>query len=162
MLTLFKFLYNIIRVVAYIVAAAGGIFTLLGVYDFIHAFSYFSLDVEGKSVVGLVGVGLLKAVDLFLVAIVFFVFSIGLLVLFSSKADEALPAEIPGWLRIRNFMQLKIILWEAILTSLVVSYLAKLASMNFKGLPFTYSELIIPAAILFIALSIYFLKKGEH
>ena len=158
MITLFNALKIVIKVVAYIVFAASGVLTLLGIYDFVHAFSYLSLHGE-KSVVGLVAVGLLKAVDMFLISIVLYVFAIGILILFT---DKELPVKMPEWLRVKDFMQLKIILWEAILTTLVVSYLASLASANFKGIPLSEADLIIPGAILLIALSIYFLKKGEH
>jgi hypothetical protein len=91
-----------------------------------------------------------------------FVFALGLLILFTKISDDEFPAQIPGWLRIKSFIELKIILWEAILTTLVVGYLARLAALTFEGRSLTYASLVIPGAILLIALSVYFLKKGEH
>jgi uncharacterized membrane protein YqhA len=162
MVSMFKILHYVIRVVACIIFAAGLVIVGLGIYDFVHAFSFFSLHVEEKSVVGLVGVGLLKAVDMFLLAIVLFVFALGLLILFTKIGEDEFPTQIPGWLRVKSFMELKIILWEAILTTLVVGYLARLAALTFEGRALTYASLVIPGAILLIALSVFFLKKSEH
>jgi len=146
-------------VIALLVFAAGIAITLLGIYDFIHVFSYFA-EYKNDILIKMIAVGLLQAVDLFLVAIVMFVFSVGLLVLFDNK-DE-IPLKLPEWLKVKNFMQLKIILWEAILTTLVISYLAGLVQAKMAGEIITTSSLIIPGSILIIALSLYFLKKSEH
>ena len=59
-------------------------------------------------------------------------------------------------------MQLKVILWEAILTTLVVLYLAVLVEKAVKGLQVGYVDLVVPGAILLLAASIFLLKKGEH
>jgi uncharacterized membrane protein YqhA len=99
-------------------------------------------------------------VDLFLVAIVFFVLSLGILVLFNNP-DSPLPIRLPEWLRIKNFMQLKVILWEAILTTLVVAYLASLAEKEIQGEEITVQTLVVPGGIFLIALSLFFLKRGE-
>lgn len=107
-------------------------------------------------------VSLLRSVDLFLIAIVFFVFSMGVLALFNARKEAVFPTNFPKWLEIRNFIQLKVILWEAILTTLVVSYLAGLAEQRMQGEPLQLQHLIIPSAILLIAISLFFLKKGEH
>jgi len=159
MKTLYFVLRNIIMVIALLVFTAGIAIALLGVYDFIHVFSYLALD-KKDGFIALVAVGLLQAVDLFLVAVVMFVFSLGILILFNDR--EEIPVKLPEWLKVKNFMQLKIILWEAILTTLVVSYLAGLVQQKLSAIPMSYSDLIIPGGILLIALSLFFLKKGEH
>lgn len=160
MKALFNVLLVIIKTIALIVFVSGVVFVVLGGYDFFHSFSH--LGDEGKSgIVGFIAIGLLRSVDLFLVAIVFFVFSLGLLVLFN-KDEAAFPARLPAWLRIRDFIQLKVLLWEAILTTLVVSYLAGLAERRLSGGQLAVHDLIIPGAILLIAVSLFFLKKGEH
>ena len=128
---LFNVLLVVIRAIAFIVFISGIIFTALGIYDFLHIFSYLGEDRSG--VVGFIAIGLLRSVDLFLVAIVFFVFSLGLFVLFFNKDESVFPARLPGWLRLKNFIQLKVLLWEAILTTLVVSYLAGLAERRLSG-----------------------------
>jgi uncharacterized membrane protein YqhA len=157
---LFSLLRVLISVIALIVFASGIVLTVLGGYDFIHTFTY--LGGGQHNIVGMMAVSLLRSIDLFLVAIVFFVFSIGVLALFNTKRDGVFPINFPKWLEIRNFIQLKVILWEAILTTLVVSYLAGLAEQRMQGEALALQHLIIPGAILLIAISLFFLKKGEH
>jgi len=156
---LFYVLRNIIMVIALLIFAVGIAITLLGIYDFVHVFSYFS-EYKNDMLIKMIAVGLLQAVDLFLIAIVMFVFALGLLVLFDDKDD--IPLKLPEWLKVKNFMQLKVVLWEAILTTLVVSYLAGLVQLKMSGQEINISTLILPGGILLIALSLYFLKKGEH
>jgi uncharacterized membrane protein YqhA len=151
------FLLNfVIRFIAIFVFISGVVLTGLGTFDFFHSFSHFTID---ATTLGLLAVGLLKAIDLFLMAIVFFMFSIGILVLFSTNGKSE---SLPQWLRISNFTQLKVILWEAILTTLVISYLAGLVQRRLDGEDPGLTHLIIPGAILLLAISLFFLKKGEH
>ncbi len=158
---LFNVLLVIIRAVAFIVFLSGVVFALLGIYDFVHAFTYIANE-DKTTVVGFIAIGLLRSVDLFLVAIVLFVFSIGLFVLFFNSDESTIPVKLPAWLRIKDFIQLKVLLWEAILTTLVVSYLAALAEKRMNGGELVIHDLIIPGAIFLIAASLFFLKKGEN
>ncbi|MFO7256772.1 MAG: YqhA family protein [Bacteroidota bacterium] len=148
----------IIYLVAIILFASGIVVTSLGIYDFFHSFHH--LRADGNLPVDMIVTGILKAVDLFLIGVVIFMFSLGLLILFRRKSAP-LPDELPDWLRVKDFLHLKIVLWEAILTALVVSYLAGLAELKFRELPITYAALIVPGGILLLAVSLYFLKKGE-
>jgi uncharacterized membrane protein YqhA len=154
----FNSLRAVIRVIAFVVFAAGVVLTLLGVYDFFLSFTAISL--ANKHGVVDLAIGLLRAVDLFLIAIVFFVLSLGMLVLFNSP-DSPFPLKLPEWLRVKNFMQLKIILWEAVLTSLVVAWLAGLVEQKYRSIEPNLQSLVIPGGILMLAISLYFLKKGE-
>ena len=95
-----------------------------------------------------------------MVAIVFFVLAIGMMVLFVD-ADGRLPIKLPEWLRVRSVVELKIILWEAILTTLVVYYIAGLAEKKIKGAEITLTNLILPGVVLLIAMSLYFVKKED-
>lgn len=78
---LFNVLLIIIKAIAFIVFVSGTVFVILGIYDFFHAFTYLG-DENKAGIIGFIAIGLLRSVDLFLVAIVLFVFSLGLLVLF--------------------------------------------------------------------------------
>ena len=68
---------------------------------------------------------------------------------------------LPAWLHVKNFVELKIILWEAILTTMVIYYLAGLAEKKINGVEIALDNLILPGAILLIALSLFLLKKHE-
>lgn len=156
---IFNLLKWVITTIALLVFVAGIILSLLGVFEFMVTFSHLA-SVDREHVVGILATGLLKGIDLFLMAVVFFVFSIGILILFTGP-DEVLPVALPEWLRIKKFVELKVILWEAILTSLVISYLAGLAEQRMGGRQVNLFHLIIPGVILLISLSLFLLKKEK-
>jgi len=156
----FNSLRAVVRVISLLVFAAGVVLTLLGVYDFFLAFS--AIMSENKhNLIGSLAIGMLRAVDLFLLATVFFVLSLGMLILFNNP-ESTLPVKIPEWLRIKNFMQLKIILWEAVLTTLVVTWLAGLFEQKLRSVDPDIQSLIIPGGVLLLATALFFLKKGEE
>jgi uncharacterized membrane protein YqhA len=161
MKTLFLLLNVVIIVIVVFVFASGLFVTGLGVYDFTHAFDFFN-EIGEKGSVQMATLSLLRAVDLFLLSIVLFVFSFGLMVLFNNKTEQALPKNLPAWLKVKNFVELKVILWEAVLTTMVISYLAYLAELRVESKPITLQDLTVPGAILLISISLFFLKKGEH
>ena len=157
---MYRILKYLINIIAVLVLISGVVLTVMGGYDLVMVFTHFGTE-EGHNASRQVIIGLLHAVDLFLIAIVFFVLSIGMMVLFVDP-DTSLPLKLPEWLRVKNFVELKIILWEAILTTLVVYYIAGLAEKKIKGVEITTQNLILPGAVLLIALSLFFVKKEEH
>ncbi len=158
-----KNIYGILKIVtgaiAGLVFSAGIVLAFLGGYDFIIAILHVT-DTDGHKLSGTIAIGMLSAVDMLMIAIVFLVFSIGILLLFANPV-KLLPVRLPEWLRIKNFMQLKIILWEAILTTLVIGYLTGLAEARLNGDAIHVRHLIVPGGILLISLSLYLLKKSE-
>jgi uncharacterized membrane protein YqhA len=156
MKSLFYLLSFVVKFIAFFVFASGIVLTALGAFDFFHSFSHVNSE---RAMLGLLAVGLLHSIDLFLMAIVFFVFSLGILVLFDNPGNETI--RLPEWLRISNFTQLKVILWEAILTTLVVSFIAGLVEKRLDGQQLGIHNLIIPGSILLLAISLHFLKKKE-
>lgn len=161
MRNLFASIRATVSIIAILVFISGLVFVLLGVFDLILAFTHFGEELH--SVGGLIAIGLLHSVDLFLIAIVFFVLSLGMVLLFNDHETILANYPLPEWLRVKNFIQLKIILWEAILTTLVISYLAGLSERKIKGVELDIQILYVPAAILIIAISLFFLKKeGKH
>lgn len=159
MKAIFNLLQIVISILAIILFLAGIVITVLGGYEFVHAFGHFSSG--GDHMAGAMAIEILQSVDLFLIAVVLYVFSLGLLILFNNKPEQVLTVNLPNWLRVENFMQLKVILWEAILTTLVISHLAGIARIRMAGGTLSEKSLIVPASILLIALALYFLKKGE-
>ncbi len=160
MKNLYSALKAIVSVIAILIFLAGVTLTVLGGFDFVHAFTNLA-TADKEHFVGLTGVSLLQAIDLFLISIVLYVFALGLLMLFA-RPDEQFPIKLPEWLRIKSFIQLKMILWEAILTTLVVSYLANLVELKIDDKEIGFETLYIPGGIFLIAISLFFLKKGEH
>jgi uncharacterized membrane protein YqhA len=149
----------LIAIIAWLVFASGIVLTCIGVYDFALVFIYLAKGADHTT--SLMAIGLLHTVDIFLVAIVFFVLALGFFILFDQEETPA-SIKLPEWLHVKNFTQLKIILWEAILTTLVVSWLASLVEIEISGKSPDIHSLVLPAGILIIALSLFVLKKGEH
>lgn len=107
------------------------------------------------------GLELFEALELFIFSLLFIIFSLGFSRLFmpKSKLADALEEVTPEWFRKINFTQLKLILWETVLTTLVIVFLSKIL-IDFGNL--TWELIIIPASIVFISLSIFLIKKGER
>jgi uncharacterized membrane protein YqhA len=156
---IFNAVKGIINVIALLIFASGIVLAAIGAWDFVKVFFLIGSGDQTK-LRSLMAIGLLHAVDAFLVAIVFFVLALGILILFNDP-ETKLPIKLPQWLHVHNFMELKGILWEAILTTLVVSYLARLAERVIDGKDMTVNSLVIPGGIFLIALSLFLLKRAE-
>ena len=124
-------MFNKILLVRYIFLVAV-FFTLLnsfffligGVIESIHGYRlFFEHGLEGEN---RPGAYLLKGLDLFLVSMVFLIFAFGIMRIFThyQSADENLP----GWLRIKDFKELKILLWETVIVTLVVFTLTEIVT----------------------------------
>lgn len=155
---IFNGIKGIITAIALLIFAAGIVLAVVGAVDFVKVFFLIGSDISNLR--ALMAIGLLHAIDAFLIAIVFFVLALGILILFHDP-EAALPIKLPRWLHVHNFMELKGILWEAILTTLVVSYLTRLAERTIEGKDITFYSLVIPGGIFLIALSLFFLKRAE-
>lgn len=107
------------------------------------------------------GILILESLDMFLVALVFMVFAIGITMLFLPKSGDKLREHVPQWMNISNFMELKLILWEAILTALIVFFVSAVFRQA-EGGHFNKEIMFIPVAILILSLSIFVLRKSEH
>ena len=110
------------------------------------------------------GIILFQALDVFLIGFLFLIFSLGFAQLFvsdNSKIKSLILNWTPNWLKVESFTQLKLILWDTILTTLVVLF----AGETFRNLDDVYDWklLYIPVAILLISLSKFLIirsKKG--
>ena len=160
MKTMFRILKFLINIIALLVLASGIVLTIVGGYNFVLVFSHFG-ESDPHSASSLMVVGLLHAIDMFLVAIVFYVLAIGMMILFNDP-DAKDTIKLPDWLHVKTFIELKIILWEAILTTMVVYYIAGMLERKISGEAINTNSLILPGAVLLIALSLFFVKKGEH
>jgi uncharacterized membrane protein YqhA len=103
------------------------------------------------------GLELLHSLDLFFVAIVLMVLALGFAKLFLLHPTPEQNAALPAWLRFESIRELKVLLWETILTALLILGLSQLTATLFVKPD--WDVLILPAAILVLALSLYFMKK---
>lgn len=160
-MTLMQFLLKLryLVIVAMVFSILNGIALLgLGVYKSIK--SYQALLAPWESGEG-PGIMLVESVDVFLAALVLIILGIGLAVLFLIRDEGKDSLQIPSWMKVKSFLELKLILWEAVLTVLVVAFLGH-AAVQAEDLH--WKILILPASILMLAVSLFIMKKisGGH
>jgi uncharacterized membrane protein YqhA len=105
--------------------------------------------------------GLIGAVDLYLIAVVMFIFSFGLYELFISEIDDAMEDEQTSKiLAIHSLDQLKDKIAKVIVMVLVVSFFQKVLHMEYN----TALEMMYFAfSITLLSVGLYFLSKvGKH
>ena len=99
-----------------------------------------------------------ESVDALLFSLVLIVLSLGTASLFLGKPGREDMKDLPGWMHIRNLTELKLLLWEAILATLVVTAAAGMIA----DLPhLEWKHLVTPGAILILSVSYYLLKRTE-
>ncbi len=104
--------------------------------------------------------GIIGAVDLYLIAVVMFIFAFGLYELFISDIDEAIGKNGSQLLAIKNLDQLKDKIAKVIVMVLVVNFFQRVLHTEFKTpMEMMYFALSIAA----LAVGLYFLGKvGKH
>jgi uncharacterized membrane protein YqhA len=147
-----------LAVVVVLVAILHGLtFLFLGLRTAWEAYAYVFTGHEpapGKQPV----LELLHALDFVLVALVMIILALGVAKLFLSD-DASDKAGLPRWLHIETFVDLKVLLWETILMALLIIGLSALTS-GVLGSKLDWNALVMPAAILLLALSLYFMKRA--
>ena len=104
--------------------------------------------------------GLIGAVDLYLMAVVMFIFGFGLYELFISEIDIAKAQGASKILEIHSLDELKDKLGKVIVMVLVVSFFQRVLHTEYHG---AIEMLFFAGSILGLAVALYFLHKGgEH
>jgi len=104
--------------------------------------------------------GLIGAVDLYLMAVVMFIFGFGLYELFISEIDVAKAQGASKILEIHSLDELKDKLGKVIVMVLVVSFFQRVLYTEYHG---AVEMLYFAGSILGLAVALYFLHKGgEH
>lgn len=101
---------------------------------------------------------IIGAIDLYLIAVVLLIFSLGIYELFISKIDEA-EASSSNILQIHSLDQLKDKIAKVIIMVLVVSFFQRVLHTPYTG---ALEMLYFSASILLLALALYFLHKGDN
>lgn len=102
---------------------------------------------------------IIGAIDLFLIAIVMLIFSMGVYELFISKIDEAETDGGSEVLKIHSLDQLKDKIAKVIVMVLVVNFFQRVLHTSYDG---ALEMLYFSGSILLLALALYFLHKGDH
>lgn len=125
----------------------------------IYTFEYFilpqsSVDLH-DDVVGLI----IGAVDLYLMALVLFIFSFGIYELFISEIEDFKQSKQSRVLQVHSLDQLKDKLAKVIIMVLVVNFFQRVLQMKLENmLDMTY----LAGSTLALCIGLYFLHKGAH
>jgi len=143
-------------VIAVIIMLVSSLFFLIGgmvmsVKAYIH-FIQAGLTPTGDYKAGL---SIMNGLDAFMLSIIFMVFGLGIgrLFLFDRTPDE----KVPSWLRFHDLKGLKVLIWEAILVTLVIFSLHDLLVPEGHAL----ETLILPGAILILTLALFLMRRKE-
>lgn len=149
-----KFRYLFIIAVGFILINAI-VFLVAGVVQCVHGYGAFFRSGFMISEVDRPGVHLLEALDYFMIALVFMIFGLGLgrLLFFDQVASEKLPK----WLRINNLIDLKILLWETILLTMVIFCITHISKSSVRS----WDILIFPGVILILTLALFLVKAKK-
>ena len=101
--------------------------------------------------------GLIGAVDLYLMAVVMFIFGFGLYELFISEIDVAKKQGASKILEIHSLDELKDKLGKVIVMVLIVNFFQRVLFTSYSG---AQDLLLFAGSILALALALYFLHKG--
>ncbi len=98
----------------------------------------------------------MNGLDAFMLAIIFMIFGLGIarLFLFDKTPDE----QVPLWLRFNDLKGLKVLIWEAILVTLVIFSLHVLLTPEGHSL----NSLILPGAILILTLALFLMRREDN
>jgi uncharacterized membrane protein YqhA len=121
---------------------------LLSIAGVIHLVQIFTLNMEGVKEFLVVSI---EIIDIFLVATVFYLISLGLYELFIAKAP------LPGWVEIRNLDDLKTKLLGLAVIALVVIFLGAALTMSLSTV--NVLEFGIAIALMIAAVSAYLWVK---
>ncbi len=157
MRTLFKFIIAVPIICTFLISISiigfGVYESFLGFYGIIDG----QMGTDSRP-----GLKLFQALDIFLFAFLFLIFSIGFSQLFIPKPSRimnVIDSITPEWLKVENFTQLKLILWDTVLTTLVVLFVGDAFKANGN---YDWQLTIIPISILLISISKFFIKKSNN
>lgn len=120
--------------------------------------NYFGSVAIGDRFHKLIVTELIGAVDLYLIAIVLFIFGFGLYELFISQIDVAKKSAASKILEIHSLDELKDKLAKVIIMVLIVSFFKRAMNTSYNG---ALEMLALAGAILGLALAFYFMHKGD-
>ncbi|MEO1958521.1 MAG: YqhA family protein [Nautiliaceae bacterium] len=155
LISILAVIFGMIGAVALFVVASADVWHI-AVLTYKYFFAHYHPENFHEMLVG----GIIGAVDLYLIAVVLLIFSFGIYELFISQIDDAEESEVGNKiLAIHSLDELKDKLGKVVVMVLIVSFFKKVIHMNFDT---PIDMLYLAGSILFLALALYFMHKGEH
>jgi len=150
--TLFPVVFGLLgAIVLFIIASYDVGKVLLEVYKYFFVADFHVENFHSEVVGEIVG-----AIDLYLMALVLYIFSFGIYELFISEITQLKQSKV---LEVHSLDELKDKLGKVIVMVLIVNFFQRVLHANFTTpLEMAY----LAASILALCLGLYFLHKGEH
>lgn len=132
-------------------------FLALGVVRSAHAFAVLLHGGGAEDGRDRPGLHFAESVDLLLFSLVLIVLAVGTASLFLVVSREEQASELPPWMRVKSLTELKLVLWEALLATLVVTT----ATEVIADLPnLQWRHLLLPGVVLTLSVSYFLLKHS--
>jgi len=150
-----------IVVLAVIFGTLGSITLFIaGSIEIFHTIMTYATNYAVTGQHNLILIGVIGAVDLYLIGVVLLIFSFGIYELFISKIDVArVDGDVTNILEIYTLDELKSKIIKVIIMVLVVSFFQRVLSMKFE----TSLDMIYMAISIFaISVGVYFLQKQKN
>lgn len=153
-ITILPVIFGLIgAIVLFLIASYDILSVLIGSFNYLFL-GIKELDLHSDVVGKIVG-----AIDLYLMALVLFIFSFGIYELFISEIEEMKSSKHSRVLEVHSLDQLKDKIGKVIIMVLIVNFFQRVLHANFN----TALEMIYLAiSILALCLGLYFLHKGSH
>ena len=153
--TLFPVVFGLLgAIVLFIIASYDVGKVLLEVYKYFFAVDFHVENFHSEVVGEIVG-----AIDLYLMALVLYIFSFGIYELFISEITQLKQSKQSKVLEVHSLDELKDKLGKVIVMVLIVNFFQRVLHASFTTpLEMAY----LAASILALCLGLYFLHKGDH
>lgn len=129
-------------------------FLIMGLIRGIEAYAELIKFMQGNHEVK-PGLAITHSLDTFLISIVTLIISLGIAKVFFLSEEDSV--KLPKWLNIHSFKDLKILLWETVLMTLVVLFLTMLINSE---MVLSWEILTLPVSIVLLAVALV-LMKGD-
>jgi uncharacterized membrane protein YqhA len=148
-----RYLAAVVSVLSILHALA---FMAMGTRTAVHAYA---MVLRGESGSGAQrpGIELLHSLDFLLVGLVLIMLAFGVAKLFLLSPKAVDDDSLPNWLHVDSFSDLKFLLWETILTALLILALSVVTSELLEKM--TWTALVVPAVILMLAISLHLMRR---
>ena len=145
--------FRYIYLIAVIITGINSLFFLGN--GVVHAFHGYA-EIINHPGAGRPGLHFVESFDTFMIAFMFLIFSLGMMRIFTHyhvKDDK-----LPGWLRIDSFKELKILLWETVILTLVIVTVSDVVRKMDR---LSWHVLLLPGVIFLLSLSLFIVRKEE-
>ena len=153
--TLFPVVFGLLGAIALFIIASYDVGkVLLEIYKYFFVENFHVENFHSEVVGEIVG-----AIDLYLMALVLYIFSFGIYELFISEIAQLKQSKQSKVLEVHSLDELKDKLGKVIVMVLIVNFFQRVLHASFT----TPLEMVyLAASILALCLGLYFLHKGEH